>query len=517
MLPGRAIGRGQVRALNGRRGFRPSLSNLLVLTLAPMVACGAIAALLGLACGWPGDGASAGAENRPLAVALAAVAGMAALVTSGVWYRARVRMGRYLEALTRATERYAAGDLGARTGLPYGPDELGTLARVLDEMAERVQRQVQERERLQEALRQAQKLDALGRLAGGIAHDFNNLLTAILSYGRFLREDLPPDDPRQEDVAEILRGAERAAALTKQLLAFSRKQPSAPQVVELNPLVEGMEKLLRRVIGEQYELVVRRGEGIPPVLIEPNQLEQALVNLVVNARDATPGGGRIEVETGHGLRQGPDGVVAEHAFLAVADHGVGMGPEVQAHLFEPFFTTKERGKGTGLGLATVFGSIRSAGGSIAVESEPGKGSRFCIWLPPAAEQPHETVTGGLTPGPRGLGQTLLVVEDDEGVRALAARALAGHGYRVLTAGHSAEALAVSRSAGGPIDLLITDVVMPGMGGPELARALVAERPEVAVLFVTGHAGGQLPPGAALLEKPFTPAQLVSRVRQILSP
>jgi two-component system cell cycle sensor histidine kinase/response regulator CckA len=480
--------------------------SLAVVTLA------AVAGLAGLAFGWPGNGA----DGRVLAPALASVAVLALLGLLGTWYESRLRVAKRREALALATERIAAGDFGARTGLPHGPDELGGLARAFDRMAERLELQSREREHLQEALRQAQKLDALGRLAGGIAHDFNNLLTAILSYGRFLREDLPADDPRQEDVAEILRGAERAAALTKQLLAFSRKQPSEPQVVELNPLVEGMEKLLCRVIGEQYELSVRVREGIPPVLLDPNQLEQAIVNLVVNARDATPGGGRIELETGSALRQGPDGVVTEHAFVAVRDYGIGMGPEVRAHLFEPFFTTKERGKGTGLGLATAFGSVRSAGGTIAVESEPGRGSRFCIWLPAAAEEPEELVAHGLTPGPRGAGQTLLVVEDDEGVRALAARVLTGHGYRVLTARHSAEALQVARAAPGPIDLLIADVVMPGMGGPELARTLVRERPDLGVLFVTGHDGGMLPPGSALLEKPFTPGQLVSRVRDLLA-
>ncbi len=450
-----------------------------------------------------------------LATAFLSLLVTAVLALLAVRYFGGARIVRRLDAMAVATERIAAGDLAARSGVAHEGDEIGRLAASLDAMAERLERNAREREGLEEALRQSQKLDALGRLAGGIAHDFNNLLTAILSFGRFLREDLPPDDARQEDVAEILKAGERAAALTKQLLAFSRKQPSEPRVIEVGSLVAGAEKLLCRLIGEEYRLVVRVEAGTPPVLVDPHQLDQVLLNLVVNARDATPGGGTIELSVGPGRRSDGD---AAWAVLAVRDDGIGMGPEVKRHLFELFFTTKERGKGTGLGLATCFGIVRSAGGTIEVESEPGRGSTFRVWLPPAAAEAEEEVPGRLLPGPRGIGQTILVVEDDDCVRALASRVLDGHGYRVLAARGPLEAFERSRAEPGAIALLLSDVAMPGMSGPDLARVLAAERPELRVLFVTGHAERVADPEdrATLLEKPFTPEQLIARVRERLA-
>jgi signal transduction histidine kinase/CheY-like chemotaxis protein len=436
----------------------------------------------------------------------------AAFSLLAIWYFGELRIARRLAAMSAAADRLAQGDLAARTGVVHERDEIGVLAASFDGMAEHLEHEARERAALEDALRQSQKLEAVGRLAGGVAHDFNNLLTAILSYGRFLREDLPQDDERQEDVAEILKAGERAASLTKQLLAFSRKQPARPRVIDPGPLVAGAEKLLRRLLREDIDLGVTIAPDLPRVRVDPNQMEQVILNLVVNARDALPSGGRIDVDLGR--RPGP----RERVVLTVRDDGVGMDAEVKAHLFEPFFTTKDVGKGTGLGLAAVFGIVQAAGGTIEVDSEPGQGATFRVVLPAVEARPDEPTPVCPTPGPSGLGQTLLLVEDDDAVRSTCARALAGQGYRVLAASRASEALDVSRRESGPLALLISDVVMPGMSGPALARILCAERPELQVLLVTGHAErtGEGAVEFPVLEKPFTPDLLAARVHDLLA-
>jgi signal transduction histidine kinase/CheY-like chemotaxis protein len=380
--------------------------------------------------------------------------------------------------------------------------------------------------RLQEQLLQAQKLESVGRLAGGVAHDFNNLLMGILGYAEFLEEGIRAGAPELEDLAEIRRAGERARDLTRQLLAVARKQVTEPGVLDLNEVLRESEKLLRRVLGEDVELVVTLAPDPWPVMADPTQLQQVILNLAVNARDAMPHGGRLVLETGNlevdarhaaahpGLRPGP------HVRLAVSDSGQGMSPETRAHAFEPFYTTKPVGEGTGLGLATVYGIVTQAGGHVGVESEPGRGTRFDIYLPRTSE-----VRLPLTPPPhrssRRGNETVLVVEDEPSVRELTVRTLRAGGYRVLAASNGREALdVVARSPQG-FHLLLTDVVMPDMGGRQLADTLLSGRPDLAVLFVSGHAEdviahhGVLDPGVHFLAKPFTPAALQEKVRSLL--
>ena len=390
-------------------------------------------------------------------------------------------------------------------------------------------RDVTERKALEEQLRQAQKMEAVGQLAGGVAHDFNNLLTAIIGNAELLLRAIEPEDPRRLDVVEITRAAHRAAALTRQLLAFSRKQVLQPRVVDLNAVVTELTAMLRRLIGEHVELRLQLQPGLGRVLADPGQLEQVVTNLAVNARDAMPSGGTLTVRTAdvdaadvppHGAESGP--VPGRLVELSVADDGVGMDERTQARLFEPFFTTKELGRGTGLGLATVYGIVRQSGGHIRVSSRLHHGSTFTVYLPRAEgslEAAPETL--GWTEQPGGAG-TALVVEDEETVRRLACRVLRAKGYRVLEASSPAEALQLVRQVAPAIDLLLTDIVMPGMSGPALVERLVAGMPGLRVLYMTGYAReaierqGTLPAGGALLEKPFTAQQLADRVRRALA-
>ena len=383
---------------------------------------------------------------------------------------------------------------------------------------------VTERKRLEEQFLQAQKMEAVGRLAGGVAHDFNNLLTVINGFGEMLLAALPPELPARAYAEEVARAGERAAGLTRQLLAFSRQQVIQPRPLDLNAVVSGSEALLRRLIGEDVELAATLAEGLPPVLADPGQLEQVLMNLAVNARDAMPRGGRLTIETrpaelgeeqvraNPGVRPGP------YVLLAVSDTGCGMDEATRARAFEPFFTTKGPGKGTGLGLATVYGIVRAAGGHAAIASEPGRGTTFEIYLPPAAgEARAAAAVAGEAPGGT---ETVLLVEDDAAVRALAKRALERRGYDVLEAGGGGAALAVSAGAGA-IHLLVTDVVMPGMGGRELAGRLRGLRPGLRVLYMSGYTDdalvrhGVLAGEAAFLQKPFTPESLARKVREVL--
>jgi two-component system, cell cycle sensor histidine kinase and response regulator CckA len=387
---------------------------------------------------------------------------------------------------------------------------------------------VTERRRLQEQLGKSQKMEAIGRLAGGLTHDFNNLLTIISGYAQLLSESFGPDAPQQTHLQEILKAGERAAELTRQLLAFSRQQPLAPVVLDLSKVVQGVEKMLRRLIGENIDLRTVLEEKLFTVLADPAQMEQVLLNLAVNARDAMPEGGSLTIETSNVpldelyAVEHPLVTPGDYVLVAVTDTGVGMNAETQARIFEPFFTTKEQGKGTGLGLATVYGIVKQSGGFIWLYSEPGKGSTFKIYLPRA-------VGGGrpaaAQPGPAEILQgteTILLVEDDAGVRELAGRILLAGGYKLLKAAHPEEAVRLFDQHPGPIHLLLTDVVMPGTNGRELASRLVSKRPEMKVLFMSGYTKGSvvhqgvLELGAHLLQKPFSPEQLLRKVRGALN-
>jgi two-component system, cell cycle sensor histidine kinase and response regulator CckA len=386
-------------------------------------------------------------------------------------------------------------------------------------------RDVTEQRRLEEQLRQAQKLDAVGRLAGGVAHDFNNLLTVIGGYADFLLEALDRGDRRREYADEVAKAADRAASLTGQLLAFSRKQVLQTQVLDLNDLLRDAEKLLRRLIGEDVTLVTAFQEGPPRVRADAGQLHQVVMNLAVNARDAMPQGGTLTIATAGAAvdpvraKRHPGARPGLHAVLIVRDTGGGMSREVRDHLFEPFFTTKGLGKGTGLGLATVHGIVTQSGGFIEVESEPGRGSTFSVYLPETGTSPEAEVPAEKTALPAG-SETVLLVEDEPAVREYARLALEHSGYRVLVAREGAEALQLAQGEAAPVPLLVTDVVMPGMSGRELAERLRPDWPELRVLYLSGYTDDALvrhgvATGAAFLQKPFAPAALARKVREVL--
>jgi two-component system cell cycle sensor histidine kinase/response regulator CckA len=385
---------------------------------------------------------------------------------------------------------------------------------------------ITERKGLENQFRQAQKMEAIGHLAGGIAHDFNNLLTVMGGYSDMLLAELPPEDSNREMVGEIRQAADRAAALTRQLLAFSRRTVLEPRVVDLNELVRDHEKMLRRLIGEDVQLTTDLEVALDRVKVDPGQLGQVIMNLAVNARDAMPTGGRLRIET---RSVAPNDVAAEalpeatsglYILLAITDTGVGITPDVRAHLFEPFFTTKQPGKGTGLGLATVYGIVKQSGGFIAVDSEPGRGTAFKIYFP--------AVTDAISTDPspsgrrsRAVGaETILLVEDEDAVRSMINVVLRRAGYTVLETGRSSEAI---RLAGEQrrIDLLITDVVMPEMGGRELVEQVARVRPAIKVLYLSGYTDdavvrhGVLQAEVAFLQKPFAMAALTNKVRQVL--
>ena len=384
-----------------------------------------------------------------------------------------------------------------------------------------------EKRSLESQLRQSSKMEAVGQLAGGVAHDFNNLLTVIMSYSAMLLDRLSPEDPIHEDVQEIALAADRAAGLTKQLLAFSRQQVMQPRVININEVIADLEKMLRRVIGEDVEFSTSLDPGIAEINADPGQLEQVLMNLVVNARDAMPSGGRLSISTSNsalatesatGSLRPPDG---DYVMLAVSDTGTGMTREVQQRLFDPFFTTKDQGRGTGLGLATVYGIVKQSGGEIYVYSELGEGSTFKVYFPHFVEtgEPriHELTSKEV---PRG-SETVLLVEDDTNLRYLVARVLRGCGYTILVAASGAEALAIAGDPTKSIDAVITDVVMPGMNGRELVERLVAARPGIGFLFMSGYTDddvlrrGVLHGETAFLQKPFTPDQLARKVRGVI--
>ncbi len=381
--------------------------------------------------------------------------------------------------------------------------------------------------RLEEQYRQAQKMEAVGRLAGGIAHDFNNLLTIIMGCGEVLLAGPDLVDESRELVGQVLRSCERAASLTRQLLTFSRRQALRPRVLDLNLAVRDTARLLRRLIGADVELVVDLDAALGPVRADPDQVAQVLLNLAVNARDAMPHGGRLTIQTDTATveREPAEGELGmspgRYAVLSVRDTGCGMTPEVQSRLFEPFFTTKEVGKGTGLGLATVYGIVRQSQGHITVDSSPGAGTTFHIYLPLAEGSPAAPAPPSESrPVSRGR-ETVLLIEDEEPVRRLARMGLELVGYTVLEAGDAAEALAAFEQVAGKVDLVLADVVLPGAGGPEVVERLKAIRPDLKVVFMSGYAEDATPvhgvvtAGRPFLRKPFSPAALAEMVRAVL--
>ena len=391
-----------------------------------------------------------------------------------------------------------------------------------------VRRQAEEQlVRKESELRQAQKMEAVGRLAGGIAHDFNNLLTAILGYGNLMDSKLGAGSPLREELAEILKAGARATDLTRQLLAFSRRQILVPRVLDLNVVVAEMGNILRRLIGEHIELITRPQSDLGRVRADRSQVEQVIMNLAINARDAMPKGGRLILETRdaeldrHYAEIHPEVQPGPYVMLAVTDTGQGMDVETLAKIFEPFFTTKERGKGTGLGLSTVYGIVKQSGGHIGVYSEPGQGSVFKVYLPRVEGRAEARKAPAEEAVPQGGSESVMVVEDEDSVRTLICSVLHAAGYEVLSARNGLEALETFRSAANPVQLLITDIVMPGMYGRELAEKLTTAHPGLKVLFVSGYTEngalrpGGLAEGAAFLSKPFLPETLMRAVREVM--
>ena len=399
--------------------------------------------------------------------------------------------------------------------------------RINQELENRVATRTAERVALEDQLLHSQKMEAVGRLAGGVAHDFNNLLTVILGYNEMLRDRVSQDGAAMEYSGEVLRAAERASALTNQLLAFSRRQVAIPRLVDLNEIVLGIDKMLRRIIGEDIQLEVRLARGIPAVKVDPSHIDQVIMNLAVNSRDAMPGGGTLTIETA------PVDLTAEYSgrhigvepghyvMLAVSDTGSGMDAATKARLFEPFFTTKEKGKGTGLGLSIVYGIVKQNGGEILVYSEPNRGTSFKIYLPAVMEPADALVRpaeGGSAPR---ATETILLVEDDPQVRSLTRTMLARLGYRVLEAESADEALSITSKYEGPLDLVLTDLVMPRMSGTDLARQMQTARPAIRVLYMSGYTDfgvinqAVLTADTPFIQKPFTAAMLSRKVREVL--
>lgn len=382
---------------------------------------------------------------------------------------------------------------------------------------------VSERAALYRQLLQAQKLESVGRLTGGVAHDFNNLLTVMRGYAQMALDDLGSREDLREPLNEIARAADRASALTRQLLMFSRQQTGVPRIISLNELLGNLERMLHRLIGEDIELILSLDRQVPSVNVDPVHIEQVVMNLALNSRDAMPEGGKLVIETAL-FHAGEDYAATradlapgDYVLLKVSDTGTGMSPEIQPHIFEPFFTTKPQGKGTGLGLSTVYGIVKQAQGTVLVYSEPGKGATFKILLP-AAEAPQPEEVGRIEPLPKLTGgETILVAEDEPGVRKFVAEVLRSHGYSVLDAANGNAALEAAAAHPGRIDLLLTDLVMPEMGGADLARRFAQLYPGSPVLLMSGYSDRLLHPdfAASLIEKPCPPLTLLRRVREAL--
>jgi two-component system cell cycle sensor histidine kinase/response regulator CckA len=384
------------------------------------------------------------------------------------------------------------------------------------------------RKLLEQQFQHAQKMEAIGQLAGGVAHDFNNLLTVITGYAVLLNNDLPPGDPRHADLEEIVQAVDTGAALTRQLLTFSRKQVFKPSVINVNTAIVEVERMLRRLIGEDIDYVTSLANDVGRVKADPNQIQQVLMNLVVNARDAMPRGGKLTVETKNAFLDvnycsaHPNVKAGHYVMLTVTDSGVGMDLHIKEHIFEPFFTTKPVGRGTGLGLSTVYGIVQQSDGHIWVYSEPGLGTTFRIYLPRIDERPHAAVREAEQKRvARPPTENILVVEDNDAVRIMLCRILRALGYKVVEAHHPLEALTLCRKAERPIDLLVSDVVMPDMSGIELANELRRLQPDLRVLLMSGYSGlamtrqGELNPNVPFLEKPFSPDTVAAKVTEVL--
>ncbi|HEV8370434.1 MAG TPA: response regulator [Pyrinomonadaceae bacterium] len=409
----------------------------------------------------------------------------------------------------------------------FGPNgDLVYLDGMVQDITERKQAQ-EALAKTEDQLRHSQKMEAVGQLAGGVAHDFNNLLTAITGYSELTLQKLQAEDPLTRNIQEIRKAGERAAALTRQLLAFSRKQVLQPRVLDLNSVILDLQKMLRRLIGENIELNTQLGADLGGTKADPGQIEQVIMNLVVNARDAMPEGGKLLIETGNiDLDEGYAKRHVEvspgaYVMLAVSDNGFGMSPETQARIFEPFFTTKELGKGTGLGLSTVYGITRQSNGSIWVYSEEGRGTTFKVYLPRVDELAESDDKATSSKEDLNGTETVLVAEDEDMVRGLATEVLAMHGYKVLEAANGGAALLICERHPGPIDLLLSDVIMPEMSGPDLKKRLEQVKPEMKVLYMSGYTDGAivqqgvLRDNASFIQKPFAPDALARKVRKVL--
>jgi signal transduction histidine kinase/CheY-like chemotaxis protein len=430
-------------------------------------------------------------------------------------------------AAVQATGRFRASHRVFRPDGTTRDVEASTTGNVVPGRHFSALRDMTEHRRLEGQFRQAQKMEAVGQLAGGVAHDFNNLLGVITGYSELLKKRLEPEHAGQKALEQIGNAANRAAGLTRQLLAFSRKQVLEPKVLDLNEILAGVDKMLRRLIGEDVQIQTRFASELGKVKADPGQLEQVIMNLAVNARDAMPKGGHLILETANAaldaayarthtyVRPGP------YVLLAVSDTGHGMDAETQSHIFEPFFTTKEPGKGTGLGLATVFGIVKQSGGHLNVYSEPGRGSTFKVYLPRTEELAAPRAEATLPQSAPGGTETILLVEDAEALRVLIREILEGGGYAVLEAATPEEALAHVQDYRDPIHLMLSDVVLPRMSGPDLAASLARVRPGMRVLYMSGYTAdaignhGVLEPGTQFIPKPFTADTLLNKLRAVL--
>jgi signal transduction histidine kinase/CheY-like chemotaxis protein len=452
-----------------------------------------------------------------LGILAVALGGVLVFVISDRFTRPLARLVEGVQALEKGNFSYPVE--------AEGSDEVAQVTRAFNRMRKTLKSDESQKHQLEEQLRQAQKMEAVGRLAGGVAHDFNNLLTIIKGHGDLMLEKLLASDPLQRNATQIEKAANRAASLTRQLLAFSRMQVLEPKVLDLNALVAEMCSLLKRLVREDISFTFKAGESLGRVKADPGQIEQVIMNLTVNACDAMPAGGKLIVETQNVCvdeelaKSKPPLSAGDYIRLTVEDSGHGMDAATKERIFEPFFTTKELGKGTGLGLATVYGVVKQSGGCIWVESEPGKGTRFEVYLPVVEEAEDRPSQEGAPKNGTQHSGAILIVEDEEAVRELAAEFMKSAGYKVLTASDGMEAVEVAKSAG-PIRALVTDIVMPNMRGPELAKVLKASRKNLKVIYMSGYlefnkADDEFLEGSYFLQKPFSRDSLVCKVDEAL--